>query len=162
MKLNLGSGTNSMSGYTNIDINPTYSDDCHDIRDLNYKEGSIEEIVANHMIEHLPFGDALKCLTEWYKWLVPRGILYLSIPDWDVLRGLLDSAANRRTVFDVLFGYRDKSDVMAHKWLMDENGLTGILEGIGFIIGGKFKGMAGSSSFKVNGVPISLNLICKK
>src|SRR5438876_997559 len=58
MKLHLGCGPNVIEGYVNID-KFTVGDGIanHDILDLPYPDDSVDEILAEHVVEHMPFAD---------------------------------------------------------------------------------------------------------
>jgi ubiquinone/menaquinone biosynthesis C-methylase UbiE len=69
MKLNIGSGTKRYPGYINIDIdigsNPDYVVNIESEK-LPFKDNSIDEILAHHVLEHL--GDGFfNCMKELYR-----------------------------------------------------------------------------------------------
>ena len=161
MKLNLGCGNNKKGGYINIDTDPQYSPDIlSDIQDLTYDNESIDEIIASHVIEHIPMLKVITCLKNWYGWLKHGGALYLAIPDWDVMHKLFLNRCDFNTWSDVFFGGEEKS--MAHQWMINGEGLRELVYSIGFNIEGNFGGLGGSSDFEISGTPISLNLYCVK
>jgi SAM-dependent methyltransferase len=47
--------------------------------ELPVSPGSLDFLIANHVLEHLPF--PLKALCAWYEALAPGGVLLLRIPD---------------------------------------------------------------------------------
>jgi ubiquinone/menaquinone biosynthesis C-methylase UbiE len=57
MKLNLGCGHNKLGGFVNVDHSPTCSPDvCMNLEDHSpwpWEDGSIHEIVAHHILEHV-------------------------------------------------------------------------------------------------------------
>ena len=55
LKLNLGSGSNKIDGFINIDLNPDNKPDlvANILEPLPYNDGSIDEIVLFHTIEHI-------------------------------------------------------------------------------------------------------------
>ena len=80
MKLNLGSYTNPLPGYSNIDIEKW--DDVDTILDLNklpypFASNSIEEIRAVDIIEHLGELTKVEIIKEWARILKPGGKLYI-------------------------------------------------------------------------------------
>jgi SAM-dependent methyltransferase len=81
IKLNLGCGIYYKPGHINIDsYEQSIGDIIADIRHLPYKNNSVDEIEASHVLEHfdgiiLPF-----LLSEWYRILKPLGELYIETP----------------------------------------------------------------------------------
>jgi len=64
MKLNLGSGDLKYKGFLNVDISPEYKPDilCDLSKKMPISDDSVEEIIANHIIEHL--SDTIKIMNE--------------------------------------------------------------------------------------------------
>ncbi len=83
MKLNLGSGLNRLEGYTNVD---KYGDP--DVRfDLEtfpwpWEESSVEEVVLNHVLEHL--GESTEVyfgiIKELYRICRPGALIKIAVP----------------------------------------------------------------------------------
>jgi len=89
MKLHLGCGGKYLEGYVNIDfpsnektIAKVKADLYQDIRELEYKDGSIEEIRSHHLFEHFSRVEALKLLLKWQRWLKIEGKLIIETPDF--------------------------------------------------------------------------------
>jgi len=163
MKYNLGCGPTKKEGYRNVDLDQKYSPDlCMDIRELVCEDESVDEIIASHILEHVTSSEARGMLRKFYRWLIPGGILYLSMPDWSALLELVHRKSKSPALFDVMFGHYDKQSIMTHQWLMSEESLRDELGFIGFIVEGKFQGTGGSDNFTVDNIPISLNLECRK
>jgi len=78
MKIDIGCGNNRYEGYTPHDWSTE-----GDARVLPYEDGSIEEIRASHVLEHLPKADVEETLRHWYAKLQPGGILRIAVPDFD-------------------------------------------------------------------------------
>lgn len=90
LKLHLGSGTKYLDGYINIDfpqsehsVIDVKADVYKDIRELEYKDGSVDEVRTHHMLEHFSRQEALKLLLQWRRWLRSGGLLYLETPDFE-------------------------------------------------------------------------------
>lgn len=85
LKLHLGCGGRHFEDYINIDWRKTRATDlvC-DIRKLPYPDNSVNLIETYHVIEHLPRHSLSKALREWYRVLVPGGMLIIECPDFDV------------------------------------------------------------------------------
>jgi predicted SAM-dependent methyltransferase len=93
MKINLGSGVRLFPGYTNVDL----LDEKHvkhakgskyvqaDIRDLPFKDNTVDQAEMYSVIEHFPFRDVVDVLKEVYRVLKPEGKLIIKTDDFDGL-----------------------------------------------------------------------------
>jgi len=88
MKLNLGCRFHRIEGFTNIDIDESiHPDIVADATKLeSFKDNSVEEIYASHLLEHIDREQRINVLTKWYKLLKLGGILWIVIPDCKVLK----------------------------------------------------------------------------
>jgi len=86
MKLHLGCGKNIKPDYTNIDA---YVKDERivnaDILNLAYDDNSVDEILAEHMFEHIPFKDEERLFKECFRLLKKGGKLRIEVPDMEWL-----------------------------------------------------------------------------
>ncbi|MDF2433973.1 MAG: hypothetical protein JWP44_3604 [Mucilaginibacter sp.] len=86
MKLHLGCGKNVKEGYINID---KYVDlpgvENLDIFNLPYSNNSVDEILAEHLIEHIRFNDEEKFWNECSRLLKADGKLIIETPDFEWL-----------------------------------------------------------------------------
>lgn len=152
VRLNLGCGAVRLEGYVNLDIK-----DGTDVRKLPYKDGTVDEVYASHLLEHFDYDNEVPdVLKEWVRVLRPGGILRLSVPDVDKYckeRSTLNSFMLDR-VF--LGGHKDEND--RHGSVFDETKLRQAMGTAG--IGGieKFEPFAPDCSRH----PISLNLDGRK
>lgn len=98
MKLNLGCGNKYLEGYTNCDLyNTSVCDKECDIRSIPYNDESVTEIIASHVLEHLPKNDVIVALKSCYRVLIHGGILKLEVPDLNwVLKDFLDAPENQK------------------------------------------------------------------
>ncbi len=82
MKLNLGCGDFIMNGFVNIDVYDGEGVDlvCNVLK-LPYKDNSIDEIYAGHVIEHLTMEEAGKGLKEWLRVLKPGCHIGIVVPE---------------------------------------------------------------------------------
>lgn len=55
--------------------------DCSDLS--QFESGSIEAVYASNILEHWPIAKTVEVLKEWNRVLIPGGILYVSVPDFD-------------------------------------------------------------------------------
>jgi predicted SAM-dependent methyltransferase len=118
-KLQIGCGGNVLGGWLNSDLNPVRSlgvcianrragegasgHGPRPLRDLvfvdatkplPFRDGVFDYVFSEHMIEHIPFGDAQGLLREIHRVLKPGGLLRLSTPD---LHFLIDLYGQQKT-----------------------------------------------------------------
>jgi len=94
MKLNLGSGKDYREGYINIDKLERFKPDVlADIREIDYEENSVDEIIAQDVIDHITFMEAKALLRKCAKWLKPGGSINIHTPNMEVL-GVAASRGN--------------------------------------------------------------------
>ena len=100
IKLNLGCGSRFKDGYINIDFdsideitkrypNIDINDNCKfvqcNILELPYENGTVDEIRADAILEHLSFKEESLFFAEVKRVLKKGGILNFSVPDFEVL-----------------------------------------------------------------------------
>ena len=86
MKLHLGSGKNVKEGYTNIDKYVDFPGvEKLDIFNLPYDDNSVDEILSEHLAEHIGFKDEEKFWRECARVLKPGGKIITETPDMEWL-----------------------------------------------------------------------------
>lgn len=91
MKLHLGCGQKYMQGYVNIDYPPSehtvqqtsVADEFHNLFELNYTAGSIDEVRLHHVFEHFERSSACAFMAAWNSWLKKDGIIHIEVPDFE-------------------------------------------------------------------------------
>ena len=85
LKLHLGCGQNILDDYVNIDMAPSDNKKVEhlDILSLPYKDTTVDEILAEHLAEHLSFDQEKSFWKECYRVLKPDGILTVETPDFE-------------------------------------------------------------------------------
>lgn len=90
VRLNLGGAgegyrNGKIPGFKTVDLRQSDGTDIvADAKDLSFCESeSVEVIYASNILEHFPHPQTVDVLKEWCRVLVPRGTLYLSVPDFD-------------------------------------------------------------------------------
>ncbi len=143
MKLHLGCGGVILDGYINVDtrkLHPAvYVDDVITLSKLLKSDviryNTISEILAYHVIEHLPRPNSrvpgvCSALYTWNRVLKIGGKLILECPDFDAL---IDLVKKNPKYKDNLFGLqRFPGD--AHLWGYTIEELSGLLEQYGFTV----------------------------
>ena len=93
MRIHLGCGNNVKEGYLNIDKYVVGEGiENYDILSLPFALGSVDEILAEHLVEHLSFEEESSFFSEMYRLLSPGGVLRIEVPDLEwVLKKFLNA-----------------------------------------------------------------------
>jgi SAM-dependent methyltransferase len=86
LRLHLGSSTNRLAGWVNIDmLRPGRRLDLYwDLRrGLPFPSGRVDAIFAEHLLEHLTYDDGAALVRECLRVLRPGGVLRIGVPDLD-------------------------------------------------------------------------------
>ena len=88
-RIHLGCGERRLPGFTNVDARQTEAVDmiC-DMLSLPFKPESLEVVYMCHSLEHIPLLEVQPFLDGIYRLLSPKGSLYISVPDFNVLASL--------------------------------------------------------------------------
>lgn len=170
-KLHIG-GQVRAAGWEVLDVNPGPAvDHVADARNLSiFADDTFAVVYASHVVEHFDYKDELAAtLTEWHRVMEPGGLIYISVPDLDVLARLfIDrqslSPQERFLVMQMIFGaHSDKFDY--HLVGLNDQFLGSFLRLAGFTDMkrvARFDLFDDSSRLTLNGVPISLNMVARK
>lgn len=170
-KLHIG-GVERADGWEVLNVVPgPHVDHVGEARDLSrFEDGSFSAIYASHVVEHLDYmGEIQAALAEWRRALEPGGVLYVSVPDLEVLARLFlekdkHDIDERLHLMRMMFGgHVDRYDV--HLAGLDEQFLFFLLQQAGFANVRRVKEFGlfrDSSTILFKGVPISLNVIAEK
>src|SRR3989304_2498097 len=79
-RLNIGAGRRHLNGYKTIDIEEHNKPDIvGDFRTMTFS--GIDEIRAEHILEHFSREEGIEVLKQWCSWLKFGGILIVETPD---------------------------------------------------------------------------------
>lgn len=140
-----------------------------DISNLSqFGADSIEEVYASHVLEHISQEKALPTIQGIQRILKPGGVLYVSVPDMDILAHTfinpIVSSDLKFHVMRMMFGGQiDEFDYHYFGW--NESFLTHYLNQAGFKEIKRVESFgifSDTSDYKPYGFPISLNLIAIK
>jgi predicted SAM-dependent methyltransferase len=106
MKLHLGCGNKIINGYINIDVRENLSCDLiSDVRKLEqFKNGSIDEIYASHVLEHFGRHEYKLVLKRWFELLKKGGTLKLAVPDIGAVIDQYNRGAKLKSLWGLLYG----------------------------------------------------------
>ena len=169
MKLHIG-GEQVKDGWKILNIQKKDGVDyVGDISDLSqFKDNSIEEIYASHVVEHVAQKNVEKTLKGIFRVLKDDGKFYVSVPDMDILcRIFLDPKAPGKVKFHVMrmmFGGQiDDFDFHYFGW--NYQFMNEFLKKAGFKKIERVKSFSlfkDTSDYAPYGPPISLNVIAYK
>lgn len=146
-RVHVGCGPNILEGWVNVDVCAfTGVDVVAPADNLPFLNATVDEMMAEHLIEHLTFFEFNRALAEWHRVLKSGGNLTLECPD---LLGLCCQfiGANEYGRYDTYRGYwpliahfyghqRGKSEAeimgQVHKSGYTEEHLHRVLTGAGF------------------------------
>lgn len=84
-RLNIGCGDQILGGWINVDLYNDKADIKADVLSLPFEDGSIDEILAQHVLEHVSYHKTMVALGEWHRVLAPKGVLLVHVPDMSFL-----------------------------------------------------------------------------
>jgi predicted SAM-dependent methyltransferase len=105
------------------------------IEDYKFDDGSIEEVLAYHILEHFCLDHANGILNEWKRVLKDGGVMYLIVPDVDVFtqRYVTGHFSLGQLGWGLLgHDHEDASTLDTHKVLYTEERLAQVLFDVGF------------------------------
>lgn len=170
-KLHIG-GTTQAEGWEILNaLEMPIVDHVGNANDLSrFANNTFSAIYASHIVEHLDYKDELlNALREWNRVLIPGGLVYISVPDLDVLAELILAKDKltpneRYHVMRMLFGgHMDQYDY--HVVGLNEVFLGSFLHEASFVAIERVEefGLFGdTSSMRFKGRLISLNMVARK
>lgn len=141
MKLNIGAGGKRLPGYTGVDVvERPGADIVAPAHQVPLPDGSAEELIAIHLVEHILPWELKTVLAEWHRLLQPGGLLVLEMPDLiKCCKNILDGRMKGGKHPDQLgmwglFGDdRYQDPYMLHRWSYTFKTLAPIVEAAGFV-----------------------------
>ncbi len=102
-----------------------------------FEDQSADIIYASHVLEYFDRDAAKSALTEWARVLKPKGVLRLSVPDFEKLIKVYRQKNDLNSILGPLYGkmkvpQTDGSTEIYHKMVFDEATLTQMLIGCGY------------------------------
>ncbi|MFA5423837.1 MAG: methyltransferase domain-containing protein, partial [Phycisphaerae bacterium] len=152
LKLNLGSGSQELKDYINLDIKKGNA-----IFPLSdYQTGTVDEVRASHILEHFPQAKIKDVLREWVRVLKPGGILKIAVPDFDKLANDYLHKVPQDYPGYIMGGQIDANDF--HRSIFNKETLWELMESVGLELQGEWKSEIEDCAV----LPISLNVQGRK
>jgi hypothetical protein len=147
MKLNLGCGDKILAGYVNVDVAPSRAgkqpDVLCDLRKLEpFASGTIEEVLAVHVVEHFWRWEVVDILKEWVRVLRPGGQMVLECPNLltaceELLRNAESGSGpgpeGQRTMWVFYGDPAWKDPLMCHRWNYIPQSLGAVMAEAGLV-----------------------------
>jgi len=138
VRLNLGGGDQRISGFINVDLCPE-ADIKHDLRlPLPYEDGSVDEIIAIHVIESFYKWNMEDIMKDWRRVLKPDGKLTIEFTD---LNDTIDlylhgGSEDHKRGYWGLYGNQDNpiDPIVLHHYVWTKEDLTNLLISCGFTV----------------------------
>lgn len=134
-RLNLGCGDHPVRGWINVDV--AVNDDVRPdvvatLHRLPFRPRSLRSVYCGHVLEHLPFDEAIAAMRALQPLLAPAGEVVAVGPD--VTRGaaLVRSGAISPQQLDILKRGERRWPGDEHQWFCDESGLLELFAEAGF------------------------------
>jgi predicted SAM-dependent methyltransferase len=139
MKLHLGCWHRYIPGFIHVDIcDMEHIDYKSRIDDLSmFNDDTISLIYASHCFEYFNREDATRVLQEWIRVLKPKGMLRLSVPDFDKLVKMYEMTGKLECILGPLYGKMEiksnsATETLYHKTTYNFESLSKILVDNGF------------------------------
>lgn len=137
VRLHLGCGPRYLEGWINVDRwAPDRRDLTADLSRLPFRPGSVDEILASHVIEHLPRGGAFQAMAHWSSLLRPGGRIAVECPDLEeICRRFVaaDEMQRQRWWIYVLYGLQTHRGEF-HFNNYTAGSLKALMEGAGLVV----------------------------
>ncbi len=165
LKLNLGCGDQILGEYINCDLHNSKADMQFDADTIPYKDNTVDEVFASHLLEHFGYNEIGNILQEWKRVLKPGGKLVIETPDaYNSYKKFCEAYETGDTNWQMkLYGHLHAFpwvEGQVHKFLFTENQLGWFLSEAGFI---NIKRTIPTSFYSVNNPPeLYLKMECEK
>jgi len=134
--LNVGCGKLRYEGAVNIDVVENEYTDVDIVADmckLPYEDGTVDGIIAHHVVEHLPRSEWTVVMKEFWRVLKPGAKLFVAVPDLrKVISHFLDNYLGQKDYwYQNIYGM-DRHPADRHLSGFTEQSLTDLLFDTGF------------------------------
>lgn len=132
MKLHIGCGQKFLSGYKHMDVmDSEHIDFVCDARELKMiPDGSVSEIYACHILEHVKRNEVSDVLREWNRALKPGGEIRIAVPDFEAVVEEYLVTRDLMCLQGLLYGGQTY-DYNFHYQAFDFRMMKGLLEDVG-------------------------------
>lgn len=133
VKLHLGCGKRWISGFTNIDVKRFSHVDIVGSADcLPFNDNSVDMIYTCHLLEHFKRERVEDVLREWHRVLRQKGLLRISVPDFEKLVEVYLKYRDMKLLIKGLLHGDQKNPEAVHYISFDYSYLSELLAKTGF------------------------------
>lgn len=135
MKLYVGSQKYKPDGFKTLDIDNTFTPDIiADITSMpEIETGSVDQIVAGHVLEHIDWPDSFKAISELTRVIKIGGSIQLSVPDMSSLLRMILTGDSVFHVMGLIYGVGGRQNKFEqHRYGFTIGMLIDILESLGY------------------------------
>lgn len=97
-----------------------------------FADGSIDAVLASHVLEHLTRDEAQRCVAEIRRVLRPGGVVRIAVPDLDTVVEEYDPADPDAFLDGLLQGRERSTSRHRHWWNYNETSMSALLRAAGF------------------------------
>jgi ubiquinone/menaquinone biosynthesis C-methylase UbiE len=140
-KVHLGCWHRVIPGFVHVDLcDMPHIDHKSNIDQLPFfADDSVELIYCSHALEYFDREQARDALQEWYRVLVPGGLLRLAVPDFESLIKVYKTSGKLASILGPLYGKMSIDTpvgraTLYHKTTYDEASLRSLLQECGFVM----------------------------
>ena len=132
----MGSGKDYKEGYINIEPNEKFKADMRaDIRDVDFPDESLSEILAQDVIDHVTYVECKGLVKNFYAWLKPNGVLNIHLPHCEnVSKWAAQGNHEAMTWIYGTDGQRAYYETNYIHWAYTPKSLKELLESTGFVV----------------------------
>ena len=104
-----------------------------------FADAAVDLIYCSHALEYFDRDQARRVLKEWYRVLVPGGLLRLAVPNFEALIKVYQSSGELNSLLGPLYGKMQIPSThggyttLYHKTTYDEASLRSLLQDCGFV-----------------------------
>ncbi|HLA39753.1 MAG TPA: methyltransferase domain-containing protein, partial [Candidatus Glassbacteria bacterium] len=133
MKIELASGERPHNGYLHCDMRLLENTDliCR-VETLPFADGSVESLLASHIIEHFSYREIDRVLAEWHRVLRRGGELLIITPNFAyIAHGYVDGWMQYTEARNRMFGGQDYTGNY-HYTMFDSAAMSAVMTETGF------------------------------